>query len=320
VHRLQDHPGNQGKTNGLTALLTVGRFAPSPTGPLHFGSLVAATASYLAARQAGGKWLLRIEDIDKPREQPGATASIIRILSEFGFVWDDGILYQSQRIPAYQEALVALHPYTYPCSCSRKDLQTHAQSGEFGLIYPGTCRNETLIPGDGQHAIRLRTEDTPICCNDLVQGNYCQRLASELGDFIIRRADGLLAYQLAVVVDDAFQGVNQIVRGADLLDNTPRQLWLQQCLGFPTPVYAHIPLAIGADGQKLSKQNLAPAINTEKRLDTLVSALRFLGQTCPPASEFDTLDAFWDWAIAHWDMQQVPQVHSLPHHTQDFHA
>lgn len=299
-------------------MLTVGRFAPSPTGPLHFGSLLAATASYLAVRQAGGKWLLRIEDIDKPREQPGATESIIRILGEFGFSWDADILYQSQRISAYQEVLAALRPYTYPCICSRKDLQTLAQSGQFGLIYPGTCRDKTHHPDDGQYAVRLYTKNTPICFNDLVRGIYCQRLASESGDFVIRRADGLFAYQLAVVVDDAFQGVNQVVRGADLLDNTPRQLWLQQLLEFPTPSYAHIPLVIGEDGQKLSKQNLAPAITTEKKLDTLVTVCRFLGQPCPDASAFVTLNSFWDWAIAHWRMENVPRVHTLPYPVQDF--
>ncbi len=320
MHRLQNHPGNQGKTNGLTALLTVGRFAPSPTGPLHFGSLVAATASYLAARQAGGKWLLRIEDIDKPREQAGATEQIIRVLGEFGFSWDGSILYQSQRISAYREALATLHPYTYPCTCSRKDLQAHAQTGEFGLIYPGTCRNNVLATAGRQYSIRLRTDNTPICFSDRIQGNYCQHLASELGDFVIRRADGFFAYQLAVVVDDAFQGVNQVVRGIDLLDNTPRQLWLQRLLGFPTLDYAHIPLAIGADGQKLSKQNLAPAITTEKRLETLVSALRFLGQACPDAGEFATLDIFWDWAIAHWDIKRVPRVYTLPYPAQDLHT
>ncbi|MDD5393922.1 MAG: tRNA glutamyl-Q(34) synthetase GluQRS [Thiothrix sp.] len=279
---------------------TIGRFAPSPTGPLHFGSLVAATASYLAARRAGGEWLLRIEDLDKPREQTGAADTIIQTLADFGFVWDGDILYQSQRLPAYQEALANLKPNTYPCTCSRK---------RFGACYPGTCRDKPLSNPAQQHSIRLRTHDQPICFTDQIYGKYCQRLESVLGDFVILRADGIFAYQLAVVVDDAFQGVNQIVRGADLLDNTPRHLYLQQLLGFPQPSYAHVPLVIDQQGQKLSKQNLAPAVSTEKRLDTLVAALRFLGQTCPDASDLDTLNAFWDWAIAHWNMASVtPQI------------
>ncbi|EIJ32798.1 tRNA glutamyl-Q(34) synthetase GluQRS [Thiothrix nivea] len=286
----------------------IGRFAPSPTGPLHFGSLVAATASYLAARQAGGKWLLRIEDIDKPREQSGAADSIIHTLTAYGFGWDGDILYQSQRLDAYHEALASLHGHTYPCTCSRKDIQAHGHMGAFGTVYPGTCRGKLAPNHSSQHAIRLRTHDEPICFTDRIQGEYCQRLESELGDFVILRADGLFAYQLAVVVDDAFQGVNQVVRGADLLDNTPRQIWLQQLLGFPRPDYVHVPLVLNASGQKLSKQNLAPAIRTTDRLQRLVASLRFLGQPCPEMGAFANLTAFWDWAIANWDMTKISKT------------
>ncbi|WP_156946815.1 tRNA glutamyl-Q(34) synthetase GluQRS [Thiothrix lacustris] len=261
-------------------MLTIGRFAPSPTGPLHFGSLVAATASYLAARQAGGNWLLRIEDLDKPREQPGAADVIIQTLRHYGFEWDGDILYQSQRHEAYRAALAVLQEHTYACTRSRKGLPT--------------------LP-----SIRLRTHNAPICFSDSIQGYYCQCLTRDVGDFVLLRADGLFAYQLAVVVDDAFQGVNQVVRGADLLDNTPRQIFLQQLLGFTQPTYAHVPLVLNEHGQKLSKQNLAPALNTSARLQTLVSALRFLGQTCPNASELATLSNFWDWAIAHWDISTI---------------
>lgn len=261
-------------------MLTIGRFAPSPTGPLHFGSLVAATASYLAARQAQGKWLLRIEDIDKPREQSGAANAIIQTLGSYGFEWDGDILYQSQRQDAYRASLAALQTHTYPCTRSRKGLPT--------------------LP-----AIRVRTPDNPICFNDSIQGNYCQCLSRDVGDFVLLRADGLFAYQLAVVVDDAFQGVNQVVRGADLLDNTPRQIWLQQLLGLPQPNYAHVPLVLNEFGQKLSKQNLAPALNISERLQTLVAALRFLQQPCPDACEFSSLSMCWDWAIAHWDMNNL---------------
>jgi glutamyl-Q tRNA(Asp) synthetase len=247
---------------------------------LHFGSLVAATASYLATRQRGGRWLLRIEDLDKPREQPGAAANIIQTLDAYGFEWDGDILYQSQRHDAYHAALAALQAHIYPCTRSRKGLPT--------------------LP-----AIRVRTHDNPICFSDGIQGEYCQCLTREVGDFVLLRADGLFAYQLAVVVDDAFQGVNQVVRGADLLDNTPRQIWLQQLLGLPQPHYAHVPLVLNEFGQKLSKQNLAPALNTSERLQTLVAALRFLRQPSPDAHEFSSLSACWDWAIAHWDMHQL---------------
>lgn len=284
----------------------IGRFAPSPTGPLHFGSLVAATASYLAARQVGGKWLLRIEDLDKPREQPGAADAIIQTLRAYGFEWDDEILYQSQRQDAYHAALAHLRNHTYPCTCSRKMLQESGHTGSYGLIYPGTCRDrQHTNTTPQQHAIRVRTHDAPIGFTDAIYGNYYQRLESEQGDFVILRADGLFAYQLAVVVDDAFQGITQVVRGADLLDNTPRQLWLQQLLGLPQPAYAHVPLVLNEHGQKLSKQNLAPAISTSSCLQTLVAALRFLGQTCPDASEFATLTSLWDWAIAHWDITRL---------------
>lgn len=267
-------------------------------------------ASYLAARQAGGKWLLRIEDLDRPREQPGAADSIIQTLQAFGFEWDAEILYQSQRLAAYHAALAHLKPHTYPCYCSRKGIQQRGHMGEYGLIYPGTCRNRQHAPPVRQHSIRLRTHDKPVCFTDAVRGEYCQQLESELGDFVILRADGFFAYQLAVVVDDEFQGVNQIVRGADLLDNTPRQLYLQQLLTFRQPAYAHVPLVLNAQGQKLSKQNLAPAITAENRIRTLLAAMRFLGQTCPTTNSFATLTEFWDWAIANWDMSKVPRIHA----------
>lgn len=254
--------------------------------------------------------MLRIEDLDKPREQAGAADSIIQTLQAFGFEWDAEILYQSQRLAAYHEALAHLKPHTYPCYCSRKDIQQHGHMGEYGLIYPGTCRNRQQTPSTQQHSIRLRTHDKPVCFTDAVRGEYCQQLESELGDFVILRADGFFAYQLAVVVDDEFQGVNQIVRGADLLDNTPRQLYLQQLLAFRQPVYAHVPLVLNAQGQKLSKQNLAPAITAEHRIRTLLAAMRFLGQTCPTTNSFATLTEFWDWAIANWDMSKVPRIHA----------
>lgn len=293
-------------------MLTIGRFAPSPTGPLHFGSLIAALASYLAVRHVGGKWFLRIEDIDKPRSQAGAAESIIQTLGAYGFEWDGNILYQSQRQAFYQDALADLTNHSYPCTCARKYLRRHAEMGSYGIIYPGTCRGQVLANPEQQHAIRLRTHNQAICFTDEVRGQYCQQLETDLGDFIIRRSDGLFAYQLAVVVDDALQNINQVVRGADLLDNTPRQIWLQQLLGLPQPSYAHVPLALNPQGQKLSKQTHAPAIGLQDQLQKLIAALGFLGQEPPSATQFANLNQFWDWAIQHWDTQKIPKVHALP--------
>jgi glutamyl-Q tRNA(Asp) synthetase len=292
-------------------LSVIGRFAPSPTGVLHFGSLVAATASYLQVRQARGRWLLRIEDLDKPREQAGATEQIIQTLRAFAFEWDGEIVLQSQRQAAYYHALHQLKPFLYACDCSRKVLQQTGRLGAYGWIYAGTCRAKALTCTHA--AIRLRTHEQIWQFTDLIRGDYAQNLAQELGDFVILRADKIFAYQLAVVVDDAYQGVNQIVRGADLLDNTPRQLYLQHLLGFRQPTYAHVPLVIDAQtGQKLSKQNLAPAIHAQAGLNTLVSVLRFLGQQPPNAYEFANLNEFWDWAIANWSLQAVPKVQTQP--------
>lgn len=250
-----------------------------------------------------------MEDLDKPREQPGAAEHIIQTLQAYGFEWDGEILFQSQRLTAYQDILQQLHPHCYPCTCSRKDVQQQGYMGSRGLVYAGTCRtHQWPFTGTRQYATRLRTFNEPIEFTDQIQGCHCQYLASELGDFVIKRADGIFAYQLAVVVDDAFQGINQIVRGADLLDNTPRQLYLQSLLGYASPSYAHVPLAVDKNGQKLSKQNLAPALPTNKILQNLVNALRFLGQDCPPAEAFTHLHECWDWAIAHWNLERVPKV------------
>lgn len=289
----------------------IGRFAPSPTGALHFGSLVAATASYLQVRQARGRWLLRIEDLDKPREQTGATAQIIQTLRAFAFEWDGEIVLQSQRQDAYYHALHQLTPFVYACDCSRKLLQQSGRLGAYGWIYPNTCRHKQLAP---EHlALRLQTPDQVWQFTDLIRGHYAQNLAQEIGDFVILRADRIFAYQLAVVVDDAYQGINQIVRGADLLDNTPRQLYLQHLLGFAQPTYAHVPLAIDSKtGQKLSKQNLAPAIDAKTSISTLIQVLRFLGQNPPAATDISQLSELWDWAIAHWSIQAVPTVQTQP--------
>jgi len=291
-----------------------GRFAPSPTGALHFGSLIAAVACYLDARANHGKWLVRMEDIDPPREVPGAADDILHTLEAFGFEWDDAVLYQSRRTAAYQAALEQLQQQgdSYPCGCSRKGIAQQGRPGAEGIIYPGTCR-AGLPPEREARTIRLITPDPPIGFMDKIQGKIEQSIAQEVGDFIIRRSDGLFAYQLAVVVDDAWQGVTHIVRGADLMHSTPRQLYLQRLLSHPAPGYAHLPLAVDAAGNKLSKQAGALPVDRKTPLPALLAALRFLHQPLPdeqPAS----LQEFWQWALANWDIKRAPrqQTQSMP--------
>lgn len=276
----------------------VGRFAPSPTGPLHFGSLLAAVASYLQAKSRSGLWLLRVEDIDPPRQQEGAIEEILTALERYGFEWDGPVTYQSENAARHHQVVAELQAagLAYPCSCSRRDLAT-AKQGPLGAIYPGTCRNG--CQGD-EFAVRVRTDDAPIEFVDALQGTQCQRLESESGDFVIRRRDGLIAYHLAVVVDDFDQGISEIIRGIDLLDSTPRQIHLQRLLDYRTPAYLHIPVAENAEGQKLSKLTGAPAIPLEKINRTLVTAVKALGQQPPPELAMSSLDEIWLWSIKHW--------------------
>jgi glutamyl-Q tRNA(Asp) synthetase len=280
----------------------VGRFAPSPTGDLHFGSLVAAVASYLQARKSGGKWLLRIEDVDPPREVPGSAASITDDLAQFGMIPDGLVLYQSRRTDAYQRACEFLlaSGHAYWCGCSRKDLPA---SG----VYPGTCR-DGMPAGKERRAIRLRTVPGDVSFQDLVQGWQTENLQATTGDFVIRRADGLFAYQLAVVVDDAFQHVTEVVRGADLLDSTARQIFLQSRLGLPTPRYAHVPVVLQADGSKLSKRDGADPIHALPTADSLRLALTFLGHAAPRLS----LAGTWEWALDNWSLHRIPPKHTRP--------
>lgn len=265
----------------------IGRFAPSPTGPLHFGSLVAAVASWVDARARGGRWLVRMEDVDEPRCVEGADREILRTLERFGLRWDGEVMYQSARVAAYREALERLKELgaAYACSCSRK---------EAGEVYAGTCRAGVREPGK-QVAWRVRVEDVEVGFEDRACGGFAQNLARDVGDFVVLRADGLFAYQLAVVVDDAAQNVTDVVRGADLLDSTPRQIWLQRLLGYPEPRYLHVPVVTNAAGEKLSKQTLAPALAEGREEDDLRAALRFLGQPEAPP-EVDVLQ----WAVQKW--------------------
>lgn len=273
----------------------VGRFAPSPTGPLHFGSLVAALASYLEARAAKGKWLLRMEDLDKARAQPGAADDILRALERLGLEWDAPLLVQSARLERYRAALDELtrRGLAYPCSCTRKELEDSALAIDGARIYPGTCRRG-LAAGKAARALRLRTHGAPIGFADAIQGWIEQRVEQEVGDFVLLRADGIVAYQLAVVVDDMDQGVTDVVRGADLLDSSARQIHLQRLLGARTPRYAHVPVALNAAGGKLSKQAGARPLDLSDPQAELARARRFLGQG---------EDA--------WDLARVPRVRAI---------
>jgi glutamyl-Q tRNA(Asp) synthetase len=259
--------------------MVTGRFAPSPTGPLHFGSLVAAAASWLDARAAGGRWFVRIEDLDRPRVQAGATDEILRTLGALGLEWDGEVLYQSAREALYRDALERLRGQTYWCGCSRREIADSSLglAVDGARIYPGTCR-AGLSPGKARRALRVRVASDEIRFVDRVQGAQAQMLGRDVGDFILYRADGLFAYQLAVVVDDAAQGVTDIVRGADLLDSTARQIYLQRLLGAPTPRYLHVPVAVNARGEKLSKQTGATPVDARRPGEAIAAALAFLGQ------------------------------------------
>ena len=276
----------------------VGRFAPSPTGPLHFGSLLAAAASYLQARANNGRWLVRVEDIDPPREESGATDAILTALEQYGFEWDGPTIYQSGSAAAHEAALRCLLDagQAYPCGCSRRDLADVPQ-GPLGTIYPGTCREGCI---SSETAIRVRTTDIPTAFTDGLQGSQQQRLESESGDFVIWRRDGLVAYHLAVVVDDFEQGVTEVVRGIDLLDSTPRQMWLQDLLSYPRPWYLHIPVATHPDGQKLSKLTGATPVSQEDSKGTLVHALEALGQQPPGELGDASIADIWAWAVGNW--------------------
>lgn len=293
-----------------------GRFAPSPTGPLHFGSLLAALASFLEARAHQGHWLVRIEDIDPPREIAGAADAILHALEAFGLHWDESVRYQSQHVEAFEAALAQLRiaGRAHPCCCSRSEIAAATQTSTPPRppgYYPGTCR-QGLPPGRSARALRVDSRGGPVQFTDRLQGLQRHVLEEEIGDFIVRRADGFIAYQLAVVVDDAAQGITEVVRGSDLLDSTPRQLHLQRLLGLPRPTYAHLPVALDATGAKLSKQTGATPLDVHRPVTALWHALHFLHQAPPPALRRASLATLWDWAHAHWSLDQVPHTRSRP--------
>lgn len=288
----------------------IGRFAPSPTGPLHAGSLVAALASWLDARAHGGKWLVRIEDVDLPRCVSGADRVILEQLAACGLAPDDSPVWQSRRDELYADALQRLlaADHVYACACSRREIELAAQAERLELarhaelVYPGTCRNG--LKGKAARAMRVRTldakgHDVHIEWTDRRLGMQRQNLAHAVGDFVLHRADGLWAYQIAVVVDDARQGVSHVVRGEDLADNTPRQIHLQRLLGLPTPVYLHTPLVLGANGEKLSKQNGATPLDLRDPL----AMLRAAGVTLGITTEASDLSSWLSQAVVQWREQ-----------------
>ena len=292
-----------------------GRFAPSPTGPLHFGSLLAAVSSYAQARQQQGQWLVRIEDVDLPRCDSTSTHLILKALEVYGMHWDEDITYQSQHNEYYEAALdlLSTQNITYDCACTRKEISKNITSSSNASIYPGTCRNG-IAKGKTARSIRLRTNNNnEVSFNDVVQGHFSQCLARDVGDFIIKRAGGLFAYQLAVVVDDALQNITEVVRGSDMLDSTPRQIYLQQYLNYATPDYMHIPLAAHPDGHKLSKQTMAPAIVLDDPRPTLIKALNFLGQQVPNELRDTNIETLWEWVIENWSAKNIPATLSLPY-------
>jgi glutamyl-Q tRNA(Asp) synthetase len=309
-----------------------GRFAPSPTGPLHFGSLLAAIASYLQAKSSGGLWLVRVEDIDPPREERGAAAAILRALEAYGLAWDGAVTYQSKSRARHREAIRELLAAgnAYRCGCSRRELAA-LRRGPLGPIYPGTCRTGTDA---SRAAIRVRTDVTgppvasaaavpvvhmagpqpgSVVFDDLLQGRQSQDLEVESGDFVVLRRDGLIAYQLAVVVDDCEQHITQVVRGIDLLSSTPRQIHLQRLLGYTTPEYAHIPVVENVRGQKLSKSTGAPAVPLDEPRPVLTAALKALGQPVPGDLASCDLDSIWSWARTHWSIMTLIGRRHIPY-------
>jgi len=288
-----------------------GRFAPSPTGPLHFGSLVAAVGSYLNIKSRGGQWLVRIEDLDPPREQPGVADSILRTLEAYGLLWDEPVIFQSQRSEVYESAIERLSAQglVYYCQCSRKDIAADALPGIDGPRYPGTCRELDL--GSRNTSLRIKVPDETFTFDDLIQGSMQQNLERDVGDFVLRRRDGLYSYQLAVVVDDGIQEITEVCRGTDLVDSTPRQNYLQQVLGLPTPRYLHLPIAINQHGQKLSKQTRAAPVPQEPDSSVLSSAMQFLGQILPTELTGAPTAELIEWGVEYWDTSTVPRTMAI---------
>jgi glutamyl-Q tRNA(Asp) synthetase len=280
--------------------------------------MVAAVGSFIEARHRSGEWLVRMEDLDPPRETPGAADDILRTLEAFGLRWDGEVVYQSRRHALYEEALEKLRARDalYACACSRREIADSSVSGVDGPVYPGTCR-AGIAPGRAPRAWRVKVDGATVEFTDALQGRLRRHLATDFGDFVLRRADGFFAYQLAVVVDDAAQGITGIVRGADLIESTPRQIHLQRLLDLQTPDYLHLPVALNAQSEKLSKQTFAAPLDTARPLPVLLRVMRFLGQDAPPELADASLEDFWRWAVAYWDVGRVPRVAGIIAETTD---
>lgn len=278
-----------------------GRFAPTPSGLLHFGSLLTAVASYLDARRHQGRWLVRIEDLDTPRKIPGASEHILHTLRTYGLHWDGEVVNQSERLPRYRQVIEQWleNGQAYYCDCPRREIT--ASNG----VYPGTCRERALPPAP-DHAVRLRVADQPLSFHDRLQGTVTQNILQACGDFIIRRRDGIIAYQLAVVIDDIDQGMTDIVRGADLLDSTPRQLWMYRLLQHPAPRYLHVPLIMRPDGEKLSKRLGSAPLEADQATATLHRVLRILTPDIPLELSTAPVREQLDWAVRHWQPDRLP--------------
>ena len=288
-----------------------GRFAPSPTGPLHIGSLITAVGSFLDARSNGGEWLVRMEDLDAQRQEPGADSVILKTLERCGLYWDGIILYQHMRSRQYQAAarLLMEKNHAYPCACSRREVADSGVMGLEGPRYPGTCRQGGGYRKKEKYAIRLRIpQNCSIEFSDRLQGRILQELDTQIGDFIIYRADGHAAYQLAAVLDDAYQNITHVVRGADLLISTPRQLYLQRLLGLPQPIYMHLPVALDKDGEKISKQTGAVQVDANAPGKEIHRALWFLGQTPPWQLHGAPPAELLAWAVSHWRVENIDAV------------
>jgi glutamyl-Q tRNA(Asp) synthetase len=294
-----------------TASGYIGRFAPTPSGPLHFGSLIAAVGSYLQARCADGAWLLRIEDLDRPRCVAGADANIIATLAAYGFEWDGPIERQSRRLPLYRIALEKLlaNRQAFYCTCSRSQIAAQiGDESEAEVRYPGTCRGVLSKP-DAPHCVRFAVPDEPVRFHDRLRGPISELPTATCGDFPILRRDGIFSYHLAVVVDDAQQGITEVARGADLLGSTARQVVLQKALGLATPDYCHLPLALDTRHRKLSKSAQSIAIDTQNPVPVLWQALNFLELAVPPELQRSTLDELWNWAKANWQVDRLADIH-----------
>jgi glutamyl-Q tRNA(Asp) synthetase len=288
----------------------IGRFAPSPTGPLHFGSLYTALASYLDARARQGLWLLRIDDIDTSRNVSGAVDTILVALEAYGLQWDGTVYYESRHLADYEQVLSELQRsgFLYPCTCSRKML---AELPGRHDVYPGICRSRTIFPTDRPYALRVKSDGRDIRFEDRLQGGICQNLAADHGDFILKRKEGIISYQLACVIDDHLQGVTQVVRGFDLIDSTPKQIYLQQLLGLPTPSYLHVPIIIDSYGHKLSKQTLAEAVTMQNTSVVMFELLELLKQKPPVGLREASCSEMLEWAVQNWNPESLIKTQAI---------